>query len=70
MSGDYDQTDQFSHGCFLWHCSKGQHLPWARISGVYPVPMAVGTKPETHTVIQTRLIDNGAGCLCPFSYWC
>ena len=36
MSGDNDQTDQVSHGCFLRHCSKGNHLPWARISGVYP----------------------------------
>ena len=31
MSGDYDQTVQVSH------CSKGQQLPWARISGVYPI---------------------------------
>ena len=31
MSGDHDQTDQVSHGCFL------RHLPWARISGVYPI---------------------------------
>ena len=38
MSGDYDQTDKVSHGCFLRHCSKGQHLPWTRISGVYPYP--------------------------------
>ena len=42
MSGDYDQTDQVSHGCFLRHCSKGQHLPWARISGVYPI----GRRPQ------------------------
>ena len=34
MSGDYDQTDPVSHGCFQRHCSKGQHLPRARISVV------------------------------------
>ena len=42
MSGDYDQTDQVSHGCFLRHCSKEQQLPWARISGVNPFAINVG----------------------------
>ena len=27
MSGDYDQTDQVSHGCFLRHCSNICHGP-------------------------------------------
>ena len=42
-SGDYNQTNQVSHGCFLRHSSKGQQLPWARISGVNPTRTNVCT---------------------------